>query len=93
MDSMWKWMFDSEWMQRADINTLHQRSEAAADRMRRTEFNLKEQVRDLEGQVAGMGLMVRSLMTCLMESGALESSKFRDKLMELDLEDGKLDGR
>lgn len=86
-------LLDSHWRQRADIDALEDQSRQVARRLRRENAALEAKVEDLEEELAGMTLFVRSLLGALIETGVLTPDEFGAKLRELDLEDGVEDGR
>ena len=105
--SIWDFIFDSEYQQRSDIESLKSKSRAQSrislrrSREEHRKFNkvkdrmtaLKNRVGELEEQVGALELMNRTLMAVLRESPNWDEDRFRSALHDIDLEDGKLDGK
>lgn len=98
--TFWKYMFDSEYQQRADIEALKQRSRRQAEMSRRRRRRksdkineLSEQVEELEDEIGELQLLNRALFAVLRESDSWNEERFCKILHDLDMEDGELDGR
>jgi len=98
--SLFKYLFDNEWSQRADIEELKMQARRQkwasinSDRRKAEEVDdLSFQVRDLQDQVGSLRLIVRGLVTLLKEQKTLDYPKFREILLKIDMEDGVQDGK
>ena len=98
--SFWKYLFDSDHLQRADIESLKSRSRrqlhlsrSNARRNRSKITDLNERIEELEDEVGGLQLMNRALLTYLRRQDDWDDDAFRSLVYELDMEDGKLDGK
>jgi hypothetical protein len=98
--SFWKYMFDSEYQQRADIEALKNKSrrQLAISRKRQRRSaekvdDLKGRIDELEEEIGSLELLNRALLKYLRQSDAWDEQAFCTVLHELDMEDGKLDGK
>ena len=98
--SFWNYVFDNDYRQRADIESLRDRSRrqqriasTAARRARRQSTELQEQVEELEEQVGSLLLMNRALLAMLRRQPDWSEEAFAKVLHDIDMEDGKLDGK
>ncbi|MCC9602735.1 hypothetical protein LOC67_19470 [Stieleria sp. JC731] len=93
---LWKFVFDNEYRQRADIESLRETSKTVRrDRMRQSRA-LKSQesrIEELENQVGELALLCRSMLTVLRENGSIDPTQFQETLSKIDLEDGVADGK
>jgi hypothetical protein len=96
MSSVLDYMFDNEWIQRADIENLKSSTfqmRSSAYRMQRKVINDAERIRELEDQVAHLTLINEALLRMLEKKGVFARDEFRSLLVEIDLEDGVHDGK
>ncbi len=98
--SFFDYLFDSEWSQRSDIETLKARGRqqqmvaARNSRQNTSKVNdLEAKVIELQEEVGALQLITRGLLEILKDSPDWDDKKFKDTLLELDLEDGNLDGK
>jgi hypothetical protein len=87
--SLWNFLFDSDLRQRADIDALEQGAVAGATSAAATERRLghtNERIDQLE-------LMLEGIYRVLEQRGHVTAQEFRDLLVQVDLEDGREDGR
>lgn len=98
--SFWDYMFDTEYKQRSDIESLKARasrqSRSASGRTRQIGQkveDMEELVGDLEEQIGGLMLINTSLMTYLRRRADWNELEFQEILEAIDLEDGELDGK
>jgi hypothetical protein len=96
MSSVLDYMFDNDWIQRADIENLKN----SRSQMRYTENRIRRKVADdaariveLEDQVAHLTLISEALLRMLEKKGTFARDEFRALLVEVDLEDGVHDGK
>ena len=98
--SFWKYVFDNDHMQRSDIERLNRRSDRQRrmsqrdrDRSRQRIEDLNERVSELEQDLGSLQLINRALLATLREQPSWNEDIFKQTVYDLDLEDGKLDGR
>ncbi len=91
--SIWSHVFDSEWSQRRDINSLKETNSKVARHQRKQNQKIASRIEELEQDVSELTLLCRSLLTALRENGTLEPVAFEDVMRRIDLEDGVLDGK
>jgi hypothetical protein len=96
MSSVLDYMFDNDWIQRADIENLKN----SASQMRYTENRIRRKVVDdaariqeLEDQVAHLTLINEAILRILEKKAVFARDEFRALLVEVDLEDGVHDGK
>lgn len=96
MSSVLDYMFDNEWIQRADIENLKtsaQQMQSTAFQMRRKVIDDAQRIRELEDQVAHLTLINEAVLRMLEKKGVFARDEFRSLLVEIDLEDGVHDGK
>jgi hypothetical protein len=92
----WTHLFDSEYHQRADIESLQKA--ARVHRMKRFD-DLKKiesqenRIMQLEDRVGELALLCRSLLTVLRENGTVNPDKMMEAMIRIDAEDGVVDGK
>ncbi|MCD0460378.1 hypothetical protein [Roseiconus lacunae] len=93
---LWNFLFDSDYKQRVDIESLRTTSrDYRRDKLRhRRELDDQSvRIEELEEQVGELALLCRTLLTTLRESGAIDPKQFETVMREIDLEDGVEDGK
>jgi len=86
---LWKHLFDSEWKQRDDIESVQSSvTSAMHDNVR-----LSRQLRAAEDKVERLELVVEALVTVLELRGGLDRQELALAIERIDLEDGVVDGR
>jgi hypothetical protein len=92
----WDHLFDNEYKQRADIESL-KRSSLARKRGRMRDRqqvqDLQQRIEELEDQVGELALLCRSLLTVLREDGTVQPERFQEVMHRMDAEDGVVDGK
>ncbi len=98
--SLWHYLFDSDYMQRADLESLKDRSRRqhlaiARSSARKTKriSELEGRVEELEEQVGALELINRALLATLRKSSDWSEEEFCNLLNQIDVEDGALDGK
>ncbi len=91
--SIYPHVFDSQWRQRLDINTMKTRASRVGRSMRRRTGELSQRIEELEGEVAELTLTCRTLLTVLHDSGVVDPKIFGEAFSSLDAEDGVVDGK
>jgi hypothetical protein len=90
------YVFDNEFKQRTDIESLKRMSRNRIAARRRQFSQLQDQgkrIEHLEEQVGELALLCRSLLTILREDGTVEPERFQQVMDRIDAEDGTLDGK
>jgi hypothetical protein len=87
--SVLDYMFDSEWLQRSDIENLKRNSSA----MRQIATRESGRIRNLEEEIDHLTLINEALLRMLEKKGVILRDEFRALLVEVDLEDGVHDGK
>lgn len=83
------YMYDNEWIQRADIDNLQRSTMALRSKMVRD----GGRIRDLEQEIDHLTLINEALLRMLEKKGVILRDEFRALLVEVDLEDGVHDGK
>jgi hypothetical protein len=92
----WDHLFDNEYKQRADIESLKRSSLArkrARMRDRQQAQDQQKRIEELEDQVGELALLCRSLLTVLREDGTVQPERFQEIMKQIDAEDGVVDGK
>jgi hypothetical protein len=89
----WNYMFDSDMLQRMDLERLAERASFAEARIRRVARAHGERVEELEREVGEMALVLRALIGMLKEKGGFDAAAFNAAFEKIDAEDGVIDGR
>lgn len=87
--SLWRYLWDSEYKQRDDIDAAH----VAADEATSLAERSGHVARNNEQRIERLELLVETLLHHLERSGQLDRQKFGDLVEQVDLADGNLDGR
>src|SRR5262245_36067998 len=97
---VWNYMFDNEWLQRADIeatrDALHTQARIgirSRGEMRRNLQDLEARVDELEEENGVLALFVRTLQRLMIEKGVFSKDELAAALRAIDLQDGKADGK
>jgi hypothetical protein len=85
----WTHLFDNDYSQRDDIESLAQ---ATVDSQGSTAA-LKRQVAKLRERVDRNELMIEGIFRTLEKQGTLSLAEFRELMVQIDLEDGREDGK
>jgi hypothetical protein len=96
MSSVLDYMFDNDWIQRADIDNLKNSTfemRNTENRIRRKVADDAARIRELEDQVAHLTLINEAVLRILEKKGVFARDEFRSLLVEVDLEDGVHDGK
>lgn len=91
--SVWKYVFDSEFSQRNDIEDLKRRSAAMAGQQRSRSLESQTRLEELEQEVGELTLLCRALLTVLRENGTIRPEAIEEVMRKIDLEDGVEDGK
>jgi len=89
-------LFDNEWRQRSDIESLKSQVATAhtqASLTRVSEASTNEQFEHLKARVGKLNLVVEALFRTMTQQGLIKPNEFTELLREIDLEDGELDGQ
>lgn len=91
--SLWNHLFDSEWRQRSDIETLKSVSMRQSSKLRQQGRKAEQRLKDLEQEVGELSLICRGLLTLLEQQGTVDPQALQEVLHSIDAEDGVIDGR
>lgn len=90
MAGNWKQhLFDSDFYQREDIETLRQNAELDADNIQR----MHQRINQLERRIDRNELVIETLFMALENQGLINPQVFQTLLREVDALDGQVDGR
>jgi len=79
--------------QQGQINSASITAENAADTANRTSEKLHNEVRRLDDKIEGLALVCEALWELLREHSNLTDADVRAKMHEIDIRDGRADGR
>ena len=91
--SIFRYIFDNDYMQRADIENLRARQaqQNRFQRLRQSRENMKlETMADELGELA---LFCRTTLAILMDKGIITQQEFVAKMEQVDMADGVKDGK
>jgi hypothetical protein len=80
------------WLRDRDMRALDQAIKARRSAAR-AELGSASRVERLEQNLMALGLYARTMLTLLHEKGLISPQEFSEKLKQIDLMDGELDGR
>ncbi len=89
--SLWKYVLDTEWSQRSDIEALKQRADETRRKLLKRSVKTAERLEELETQVGELALLCRSLLLVLRQKGTIDPDALERVMVGIDLEDGVLD--
>ena len=87
--SLWKYLFDSESRQRADINSLRAAAGVAAG----TASSTSGKVDALRQRIERQELLLETMYRALIGRNIVTEEEFKDRVAQVDLEDGVEDGK
>ena len=87
--SIWNLLFDSDYSQRQDIDALQARVQGAA----LAGASADRDIAGLRRDIARLDLTIEGIVRVLERRGQLTKQELRDIIVEIDLEDGREDGR
>lgn len=85
----WDHLFDDDYKQRDDIESL----KVSAGSTARSTGSLERRVGQLADRLGRLELTVQGVYRVLEEQGSITNEQFRELLVQVDLEDGREDGR
>ena len=91
--SVWKYLFDNEYLQRADIESLRSAQQSRRRTHIRRSARAEKRLDVLEEEVEELTLLCRTLLTVLRESGTVDPAAIAETMRRIDLEDGVADGK
>lgn len=94
--SFWDHLFDNEYKQRTDIESLKKKTRQGNRTLSRALANTEDhqaRIETLEVQVGELALLCRSLLTILREDGTIQPERFEQVMQHIDEQDGTLDGK
>ncbi|MGB0598811.1 MAG: hypothetical protein ACPGLY_19155 [Rubripirellula sp.] len=89
----WTNLFDNDYRQRADIESLKRQSKKRAAREYRRIGDQQDRIDALEDQVGELALLCRSLLTLLREDGTVKPERLEEVMTRMDAADGVIDGK
>jgi hypothetical protein len=87
--SLWDYLFDSEYKQRDDINSLR----AAAGAVAGTASSTSRKVDALRQRIDRQELLLETMYRALIGRNVVTEEEFKDLVAQVDLEDGFEDGK
>ena len=81
--SLFRYMFDNDFIQRADIERLGRQQRGERSRRRRTDADQDRQIAQLEEEVDELQLLVSALVQILSEDGVLDGERLRAAMVEI----------
>lgn len=90
--SVWKYIFDSDMLQRYDLENMNQRV-GLLDKQREAARRNYYRVSMLEQDVAELTLLCQTMMEIIVEKGLVTNDEFMARMKKIDARDGKEDGR
>lgn len=94
--SIFDYVFDNDWFQRADINRLDEKAEAIEARIGQSSAqtqDLGQQIRELRKDVSRMLLLVETTHRILLDKRVCTPEEFTRMMKSVDAEDGLEDGQ
>ncbi len=91
--TVWKYLFDNEYLQRSDIESLKNANRHRVRGQHRSNANAAKRLDELEEDVEELTLLCRTLLTVLRESGTIDPAVVAETMRKIDLEDGVADGK
>ncbi len=90
----WDHLFDNEYKQRADTESIKRSSLARKSARMRDRHEVQDQqkrIEELEDQIGELALLCRSLLTVLREAGTIQPERLQEVMKLMDAEDGMVD--
>ncbi len=91
--SMWDYLFDNEWRQRSDIESLKQGLRRSVHVRSLSAIKQKERVDRITDELPVLALYCRTMLTLMLEKGLVTRDEFLARMHQIDASDGRLDGR
>ena len=94
--SFFRYLFDSHWMQRSDIDNLEERAGELEYRVLKggqASKNLETDMAHLRRDVSRMMLMLEAIQRTLADKGLCSREDLVRRMQAIDAEDGVVDGR
>jgi len=94
--SLFRYLFDSQWMQRSDIDHLEERAGELEYRVLKSgqqSLGLEADVSRLRRDVSRMLLMLETVQRVLADKGICNQEDFVRRMRAIDAEDGIVDGQ
>jgi len=76
------YLFDNDWIQRADIETLRARSQGMASQMRRNATDTEQRLQGLEDQLTHLAIVQEAVLRALDKKGVVTRDEYRSYLVE-----------
>lgn len=94
--SVFKYIFDSDWSQRSDIEALKRQNQTLTDRLQNKRATVAEneaRIAELEEEVGELALICKTLMQVMLENQICTGRDIEDALRRIDAKDGVVDGK
>ncbi len=91
--SIWNYIFDNEYMQRADIEALKRNQSAAIRARSRQAMHAEARQKEMEDEIGELALFCRTAVTLMIEKGLITQQEFVNRMQQVDASDGKIDGQ
>jgi DNA repair exonuclease SbcCD ATPase subunit len=94
--SVFKYIFDSDWSQRSDIEALKEQNDSLAERLRQRrskEAATEAQIEELQQEVGELALICKTLMQVLLEKRICTGQEIEALVEKIDAADGVVDGQ
>ena len=91
--SVFKYIFDSEWSQRSDIEKLKVQAARSSKHAEFAKATQKARIAELERDVGELALLSKALMQIILERQLCTGEELEALMREIDLADGVEDGR
>jgi hypothetical protein len=91
--SVWNYVFDNDWSQRADIESLKNRARRSVSLHHLIHTNSKQKVVALQNDLAEMTLLLRAMYVYLKGAPGFDAKRFGEIVSRIDLMDGVKDGK
>jgi hypothetical protein len=87
-----RWLFN-DWFTAAELDHVDARFDEAVHRNDARHGRNEDVLRELRGDVGRLALLTRALVELCVERGVLTRQQLKQKMLEIDLLDGRRDGR
>jgi hypothetical protein len=81
--SFWNYVFDNDYLQRQDIESLKARLANSAHRTRLTRANEMHRIQELESEMHGMVLYCQTAVALMVEKGLITREEFINRMNEI----------
>ena len=86
-----RWLFN-DWYTAHELDELERRQDLVQKSARESRQELRDQIRDARSDMAALALLTRSLAELCLARGVLTRDELKQRMLELDIIDGRADG-